>query len=133
MRRILVTSLLSSLALTAAASPSTPANDASAPTPESVQVRPVSTGVTDPELVYSTRIEIPAAEISDTLPNPARAVLKISLDRTGSPKSIQVAKSINQQVDARVIDAVRQFRWSPAVLDNHAIPMEMNLIVEVQR
>lgn len=128
MRRALVLSLLSSFVLTAAA-----ANDASAQTSGSVKVRPVSTGVANPQLVYSTGIEIPATEIPDAFPNPARLVLRVSLDQTGSPSAIQVVQPLTQAIDRRVVEAVRQFRWSPAVLDNQTIPADVNLIVMVQR
>jgi hypothetical protein len=128
MRRILVATLLSSIALTAAAAPARAANDAAAST-----ARPVSTGVTMPQLVHSTRIEIPADEISAAFPNPSRLVLKIKLDQTGSPTAIRVLEPLSQNIDDRVVAAVRQFRWSPAVLDNQTIPMDVNLIVEVQR
>jgi len=129
MRRILASALLSSLALTAAAATGKPANDATA----STQVRPVSTGVTNPQLVYSTKIEIPAAEISDAFPNPSRLILKVNLDETGTPKDVRVLQSLSQNVDARVIAAVKQFRWRPAVLDNQTIPVDLKLVVEVQR
>jgi hypothetical protein len=92
MRRVLITGLLSSFALTAAAATSKPANDAPAPT----QIRPVSTGVTNPQLVYSKPIEIPASEISDAYPNPARLVLKLSLDETGTPQNVQVVQPITR-------------------------------------
>jgi hypothetical protein len=128
MRRILIASLLSSFVLTAAAATGTPANDAAAST-----ARPVSTGVTGAQLVYSPKIEIPAEEVSSAFPNPAQVVLKVSLDETGSPKTIQVLKPLSQDIDARVVSAVKQFRWRPAVLDNQTIPVSMNLIVQVQR
>ena len=131
MRRILIASLLSSLALTAAAA-SKPANDA-APTPSSEVARPVSTGITRPQMMYSTRIEIPANEIPDAFPNPARAVLKVSLDAGGSPTGIQVLQPLTQEVDARIVAAVKKFRWTPAVLDNMTIPFDMKLVVEVNR
>jgi hypothetical protein len=131
MRRILVASLLSSLALTAAAATSKPVNDAPASTP--AIVRPISTGVTDPQLVHSSKIEIPADEISDAFPNPAKLVLSLKLDTTGSPTNVQVIEPLTQDIDARVVAAVKQFRWRPAVLDNQTIPMDMKLIVEVQR
>jgi hypothetical protein len=133
MRRVLIASLLSSFALTAAAATSKPLNDASASTPASTDVRPVSTGVTGPQLVYSTKIEIPAEEVPDAFPNPAKVILKISLDQTGSPTAIKIVRPLTQSIDARVVEAVRQFRWSPAVLDNQAIAADMNLIVVVQR
>jgi TonB family protein len=129
MRRILVASLLSSLTLTAAAATGKPANDAAASTAE----RPVSTGVTAPQLVYSTKISIAPSELPEAFSNPARVVLRFSLDKTGSPQDIQVKQPLTQPIDARVVEAVRHFRWSPAVLNNQTVPIEMNLIVQVQR
>lgn len=126
MRRILAVSLLSSLSLSAAAA--TPATDASAPTS-----RPVSTGVTSPRLLRSQPITIPASEVASSTARPATVELKLKLDQTGTPTDIRITHSLNQQTDAHIINAVRQFRWTPAVLDNQTIPLELNLIVHVQR
>src|SRR5580692_9187503 len=101
MRRILVASLLSSLTLTAAAATGKPANDAAASTAE----RPVSTGVTAPQLVYSTKISIAPSELPEAFSNPARVVLRFSLDKTGSPQDIQVKQPLTQPIDARVVEA----------------------------
>jgi periplasmic protein TonB len=128
MRRIFVATLLSSLALSAAAATVKPANDAAASTP----ARPISTGITAPELVYSTKISIAASELPAAFSNSDRIILKLSLDKTGSPQSIHVVQPLTQSIDARVVEAVRQFRWTPAVLNNQTIPIEMNLIVQVQ-
>ncbi|SRR6266567_4970630 len=128
MRRILIASLLSSFVLTAAAATGKPVNDA-----VSTSVRPISTGVTAPQLVYSTKISIPASDLPTSSSNAARVVLKFNLDKTGSPQSIQVVQPLTQSIDARIVEAVRHFRWTPAVLNNQTVPIEMNLIVQVQR
>jgi TonB family protein len=127
MRRILAAIMLSSITLSAAAATSKPANDA-----DSTSVRPVSTGVTAPRLVYSTRISISSSELPATLSN-GRVVLKFNLDTTGTPQSIHVVQPLTQAIDERVIAAVRQFRWSPAVLNNQTVAIPMNLVIEVQR
>jgi protein TonB len=127
MRRILAAIMLSSMALSAAAATSKPANDADA-----TSVRPISTGVTAPHLVYSTKINISASELPNTYSN-ARVILKFNLDTTGTPTSIQVVQPLTQAIDARIVDAVRKFRWSPAVLNNQTVPIDMNLVVQVQR
>jgi TonB family protein len=127
MRRILAVSLLSSFCLTAAAATG-PSVDVSASTP-----RAISTGVTCPRLVVSRPITITSDELPKAFSNPARVVLKFDLDETGSPRNIRVAEALTQPVDARVMSAVRDFRWTPAVLDNQAVPIEMTLIVNVQR
>ena len=89
MRRILLATLLSSLTLTAAAATGMPANDASAPTS-------VTTGVTNPHLVYAPHISIPADELPLAMVNPTTVVLQVKLDETGSPTQIQVLHAINQ-------------------------------------
>jgi TonB family protein len=127
MRRILVATLLSSLALTAGAA--TPkSTDATGATPTAVVV---STGVTAAQLHYSTNIDIPSEAIA-SISNPAELVLRVNLDETGTPTHVQVVHSINPAVDTRVMKAVRSFRWSPAVLDNRTIPVDVNLVVDVQ-
>ena len=129
MRRVMLATLLSSLTLTAAATPVPHSeNDASAPTS-----RPISTGVTSPRLVYTRHIYLPADELPAYLGGSAKVALKIDLDETGSPTSIRVLHSINPEVDARVVEAVRQFRWAPAMLDNKPVPIDLTLNVEIQR
>ncbi len=128
MRRALFAALLSSLTLTAAASTGTPANDASAPTSG-----PISVGATGPRLVYAPHISIPVNELPLAMINPTTVVLRVALNDSGSPAQIQVVHAINQPVDARVVAGVRQFRWSPAVLNNRAVPSELTLNVQVQR
>jgi TonB family protein len=63
----------------------------------------------------------------------AKIALRIDLDEKGNPTNIRVLQSINPLVDARVIEAVRQFRWVPALLDNRPVPIDLTLNVEIQR
>lgn len=127
MRRVLLATLLSSIPFTAAAAMQL--ND-DAPAPTS---RTVSTGVTGPRLVYTTHIDVPADKLPPNMGNSANVVLKLELDATGTPTAIRVTHPINPYVDARVVEGVRQFRWSPAVLNNQPVPTDLTLTVEVQR
>ncbi|KAA6460103.1 TonB family protein [Acidobacteria bacterium AB60] len=127
MRRMLAALMLSSMALIAAAAPAKPVNDS-----DLTSVRPVSTGVTAPHLVYSNKITIASSELPDNMAG-SRVVLKFKLDTTGSPQNIQVVEPLTPSIDARVVDAVRKFRWSPAVLNNQTVPIDLNLVVQVQR
>ena len=128
MHRFLVVSLLSSLALSASAATPKPARDASGAAPASFVV---STGVTEAQLLRSAKIDIPTDALA-TLTNPAELVLLVNLDETGTPMGMHVVHSINPEVDSRVMKAVRSFRWRPAVLDNQTIPVDVNLVVQVQ-
>jgi TonB family protein len=126
MRRILVASiLLSPLFVTAAAVASTPASDASAPT----QVRPLSTGVVPAKVITLTNIQVPA---TTTIQNDAQVVLQLNVDEKGKAHDIEIIKSINPELDAPVVAAVRNFRFRAATLDNRAVPVSMNLTVRIQ-
>jgi TonB family protein len=126
MRHILVSGiLLSPLFLTAAAVASTPATDSSASTPAPI----VSTGVVPAKVVYSPSVTIPT---NLQIPIDAEVVLQLTVGEDGKARDIQVIKSISPLMDAPVLDAVGKFRFSPATLDNAAIPMGMSLTVVVQ-
>jgi TonB family protein len=60
-------------------------------------------------------------------------VLQLNLDQQGKPADIQVVKSINPTLDADVVDAVRQFRWTPATLNKLPVSTDLTLNVVVQR
>jgi hypothetical protein len=103
-RNIIASLLLSPVLFTAAAIASPPVNAASA----STQVRPLSTGVTAPQIIHSTDIAL-SPRAAETIPYNAEVVVNVKVDST-----------------------VRQFRWRPATLDNQAIPMDLTLNVVVQ-
>ncbi len=128
MRRILAASLLlSPLFLTAAAVASPAPTDASA----STATRAISTGVTSPKVIEATSVNLPSAS-ANWFPNDAEVVLQLNLDETGKVQDAQIVKSPNSQLDAPVLEAVRRFRFSPAILDKQAIPVGMTLTVQLQ-
>lgn len=127
MRRIIVASLLSSFALAAAAATPNPTKDAST----TATAPMVTTGVTSAQLLYPAKISISDADLS-SFPNPAKMLLKVNVDETGTPTHIEVVQALSPSLDARVVRAVKQFHWRPAVLDNQTIPIDVNLVVEVQ-
>jgi TonB family protein len=129
MRNTIIASLLlSPMLFSAAANASSPKDDATASTP----IHRVSTGVTPPHIIHSAAIQLSSTSM-ELIPNDAEVQLNLKVDENGKAQDIQVVKSVNPMFDARVVEAVRQFRWSPATLDQQAIPLDLNLIVTVQR
>ncbi len=129
MRRILAVGLLlPSLFLPAAAKASTPVDDATAPTP----VR-VSTGVIPPALIDSVNLNMPSNFDSFLIPDGVEVGLAFTVDEKGTPQNIQVVKSYSPFWDARVVDAVRQFRYRPGTVDNKPVAVDMNMTVNVAR
>jgi hypothetical protein len=121
MRRIRFAILLSSMSIAAVAASAMPLNDAAAPTS-----RLISTGVTSPKLVYTAHINIPADKLSSTPGSSAKVVLHVDLDATGSPRSIHVVQPVSPEIDRRVIEGIRHFRWTPAVLNNKPVATDLD-------
>ena len=129
MRNLLIAGLmLSPMLVTSAAVASSPKSDAAVAT----QNLRVSTGVTAPELIDPTDIHIASSENDRVLPAGVSVVLAMNVDPQGNAHNLRVVKSVNPDLDARVIAAVSQSHFRPAKLDNQAIPYDLNLVVQVQ-
>lgn len=130
MRRIHVASaLLFPLLCTAAAVASSPATDL----PASTSVRRVSTGVTPAEVIYAPHIVLPADGTAAGFPNNPEVLVHVNVDPTGKVQDAKVVRSLYPTLNPSVVDAVRRFRFRPAQLDNQAVPVDMNLKIEVKR
>jgi hypothetical protein len=121
--------LLSSLVLPAAASATTPFDDATAPT----QAPRISTGVIAPTLLQSASIDIPIDLPQDAVPVNAQIGLTFTVDVKGQPQDIHVVKGINPFWDARIVEAVSRFHYRPGSMDQKPIPVGMNLTVNIAR
>ena len=130
MRRIHAASaLLFPLLCTAAAVASSPATDASATT----SPLRVTTGVKPAEVIYAPHIALPEDDTAEGFPNLAEIVVHMNVDKTGKAQDIKVVRSLYPTLNEHVVDAVRQFRFRPAELDNQAVPVEMNLKIKLQQ
>jgi len=129
MRRILVASLLLLPSLfPAAASASKPADDSS-----STPSLRVSSGVTNPVLLNAGDVHIAANVRDRIIPNEATVVLSLNVDENGRPQDVQIVKSVNKMLDERVMEAVRQFHFNPARLNDQPVPVDLTLNVVVKR
>ena len=130
MRHIVASSiLLSSLLFPAAASASKPSDDASAPT----QAPRVSTGVVAPVLLNTINLRSPDDLLLDTLPAGAQVGLTLTVDAKGQPQDIHVVKGIGPLWDARVVEAVSKLHYRAGTIDEQAVPMDLNLTVNIER
>jgi TonB family protein len=130
MRRILLASLLllSSL-FPAAVNASRPADDSSNPTP----VPRVSTGVVEPVLLNAPNVHLTPSMFGLINPSEETVVVSLNVDEKGKPQDVQIVKSANAMLDERVLEAVRQFHFTPAKLDDQPVPIDLTLNVVVKR
>jgi TonB family protein len=71
--------------------------------------------------------------LNSRLLDDSMVVLKLNVDEQGKPEDIQIVNTVNPTFGADVIDAVRQFRWRPAKLDNQPVATDLTLHLLVKR
>jgi TonB family protein len=105
-----------------------PATDVSATTGS----RRISTGVIAPKLIKESKITVATSDfVTEDLASQF-VLLHLLVDESGKPQNVQVIKSANPQVDSRVLAAVRDYRFTPATLDDQAVPLELDLRINFE-
>ncbi len=94
------------------------------------QARRVSTGVIAPKLISGPKIKVMTSDFSTANLSMEKVVVRMRLDENGMPEHVELIKSVNPSVDARVLEAVRSYRFTPATLDDQAVPVDLNLVVQ---
>jgi len=112
-------------ASTVAPSPESSATDVSA-TP---RPRRISTGVIGPKLISEPNLHVSKADFPTADLATQHAVVSFRVDENGAPQNVHLLKSAGQIVDERVMQAVRQYRFAPATLDDQVVAMDVNLVV----
>jgi TonB family protein len=131
MRKLIVAILsLSSLMLHAQANSPAPTQVASnGPAPQS---RRISTGVIAPKLIYKIDVVADSSNEARLLSNDYKVVVGMIVDKTGKPSDLKIVKSAGStDVDASVLTAVSQYRFSPGTVSNQpiAVPVDLEVII----
>jgi len=87
----------------------------------------VGGGVTAPQLIHSVQPEFTDAARQAKY----QGVVSIQLivDSSGNPENIQIVRHLGMGLDQKAIDAVRQYKFRPAMFQGHPVPVR--LVVDV--
>ncbi|MGA3226808.1 MAG: TonB family protein [Acidobacteriaceae bacterium] len=130
MRKLIVAILsLSSVMLHAQAS--TPAQTQVANNGPAPQARRISTGVIAPKLIYTVDVVADSTGTARLLSNETQVVVAMIVDKTGKPSDLKIVKSAGAGVDASVLAAVSQYRFTPGMVSNQPIATPLNLDVVI--
>jgi TonB family protein len=130
MRNLTVAILsLSSFMLHAQAS--TPASTSVADNGSVSQVKRISTGVIAPKLVYKVDLVADSAAAAGRLNNDCTVVVGMIVDKSGKPSDLKIIRSAGPGVDASVLSAVSQYRFTPGMVSNEPIATPLNLEVVI--
>jgi TonB family protein len=129
MRKLIVARLsLSSVMLHAQAN--TPAQTQVASDGSAAQIKRVSTGVIAPKLIYKVDV-VADSSTARQLNDDTKVVVGMIVDKTGRPSDLKIIKSAGPGVDASVLAAVSQYRFTPGMVSNQPIASPLNLEVVI--
>jgi TonB family protein len=111
---------------------STPAQTQVASNGSAPQVKRISTGVTPPKLIYKVDVEADSTGTARLINDDTKVVVGMIVDKTGRPSDLKIIKSAGAGVDASVLAAVSQYRFTPGMVSNEPIATPLNLEVVIQ-
>jgi TonB family protein len=91
----------------------------------------VSTGVVAPKLIYTVAITSDTSRVSKLPLPPRTTVVAMLVDTDGKPKDLKIVRSISPLMDQNVLEAVKQYRFTPGTVSDvpTAIPFNLNVII----
>ena len=97
----------------------------------SASVRRVSTGVTTPKLVYKVDVVASSPETARQISDDTKVVVGMIVDKSGKPSDLKILKSAGPGVDASVLAAVAQYRFTPGTVSNQPIatPLDLEVVI----
>ena len=81
--------------------------------------------VSAPVLIHS--VEPESADVEGTVQ------VTLWVDRNGNPSHVHVTRGLGMGLDLKALEAVRQYRYKPAVKDGKPVMVELNVEVKFQK
>jgi len=94
--------------------------------------RRVSTGIVAPKLISTPVVSVATTDFPTQDLAIEHVVVGFRVDEYGVPQNVHLVKSVNQAVDARILAAVRAYRYEPAKLDGQNVAIDVNLNVNFE-
>ena len=87
----------------------------------------VGNGVTAPKLLH--KVEPSYTEDARAAKYQGTCVLWLIVGPDGKPRDVKVARSLGMGLDQKAIDAVRQWKFEPAMKDGQPVAVQINVEV----
>ena len=111
----------------------TPQDGAAANAPVHEKVYKIGGDVSVPSLTYSVDAKFPDAEKNAKNGMQGVAVVELIVDSKGRPRDIRVKRSLRPDFDKCAIDAVRQYKFDPAMRRGKPVAVEVTIEVNFRR
>jgi TonB family protein len=95
-------------------------------------MRDTPTESTAAKVTRAVEVSLSTSELAEQ-PDVSRVVVHAIVDDNGFPRSVAVTQSGGRLVDRRAVEAVNQYRFAPATVDNKATWSSVSLAIRIQK
>lgn len=90
----------------------------------------ITTGLTAPKILHTVAIDIKSDELDALSSSENKAVVSFLVGEDGIARDVRIVKSLDRMLDARVVAAVKQYRFQPGQLDHQpvAVPVTLEIL-----
>lgn len=92
----------------------------------------VPTQSSAPAVTRAVELQLSAQELAEQ-PAVSKVVLHAIVDVNGIPRNVAVSQSGGSVIDRKAIDAVNQYRFKPAMLDNKATWSTVSITIKIEK
>ena len=93
-------------------------------------IRHVGGGVSEPELIYKVDPEF--SEEARKAKFMGIVLVNLIVDTRGMPQNVHILRGVGMGLDEKAVEAVRQYRFKPAMESGHPVPVQVNVEVNFQ-
>jgi protein TonB len=93
-------------------------------------LRKIGGGVSEPVVLYAPEPEF--SEEARKAKVAGNVLVYLQVDTNGRPTHVHVIRGIGLGLDEKAVEAVRQYKFKPAMENGHPVPVEMNVEVNFQ-
>jgi protein TonB len=93
-------------------------------------LKKVGGGVSEPVLTHQVEPEF--SEEARRARFPGEVMVSLIVDAKGMPQEVHVVRSVGMGLDEKAVEAVKQYRFKPAMEDGKPVAVEMNVMVDFQ-
>ncbi len=93
-------------------------------------LRRVGGGVSSPELI--SKVEPEFSEEARKAKFMGVVTVNLIVDTKGMPQNVHILRGVGMGLDEKALEAVRQYRFKPAMENGHPVPVQVNVEVNFQ-
>jgi TonB family protein len=85
-----------------------------------------------PKVTQAVEVDLSAQDLAEQ-PAVSRVVIRAIVDENGVPRNVAVTQSAGSLIDRKAVEAVSQYRFKPATVDNKPTWASVSISIKIQK